>query len=225
MQRGVQRMATTTKKIAPAKKRKSNAREPVLREGNAIDFQTLSALSYFPSIPPDGDGEMPISAAVHWIASEGRKIDHDLLSIEGEAHYCTSAKVLFKRATSEKAGKYSDGGNLYLVVPKTRARKWVLRFTWRGRAKEMGLGSAASVPLADAARRPPVRGGRLPKGLTPLMSASATAAFPRSARWLTMYGRHFPPASVTRSTSSMEIDAGDLCRSVARQAGRHHRHR
>jgi hypothetical protein len=26
----------------------------------------------------------------------------------------------------------------------------VLRFTWRGRAKEMGLGSAASVPLADA---------------------------------------------------------------------------
>ena len=40
--------------------------------------------------------------------------------------------------------------NLYLIVSETSARKWVLRFTWRGRAKEMGLGSAASVPLADA---------------------------------------------------------------------------
>jgi Arm DNA-binding domain len=29
-------------------------------------------------------------------------------------------------------------------------RKWVLRFTWRGRAREMGLGSAATVSLADA---------------------------------------------------------------------------
>src|SRR6266404_4809780 len=42
-----------------------------------------------------------------------------------------------------KPGKYSDGGNLYLVVSPSNSRKWVLRFTWRGRAKEMGLGSAA----------------------------------------------------------------------------------
>ena len=58
-----------------------------------------------------------------------------------------------------KPGKYSDGGNLYLIVSRSGARKWVLRFTWRGRAKEMGLGSADRVPLADArekaADRPP----------------------------------------------------------------------
>jgi hypothetical protein len=45
-----------------------------------------------------------------------------------------------------------------LIVSETGARKWVLRFTWRGRAKEMGLGSAASVPLADA--REKAAGGR-----------------------------------------------------------------
>src|SRR3984893_9672529 len=49
-----------------------------------------------------------------------------------------------------KPGKYSDGGNLYLVVSPSGSRKWVLRFTWRGGAKEMGLGSATTVPLADA---------------------------------------------------------------------------
>jgi integrase len=55
-----------------------------------------------------------------------------------------------RKVETAKPGKYGDGANLYLVVSKTGARKWVLRFTWRGRAKEMGLGSAASVPLADA---------------------------------------------------------------------------
>jgi Arm DNA-binding domain len=55
-----------------------------------------------------------------------------------------------RKVESAKPDKYSDGGNLYLIVSETGARKWVLRFTWRGRAKEMGLGSAASVPLADA---------------------------------------------------------------------------
>jgi hypothetical protein len=55
-----------------------------------------------------------------------------------------------RKVETAKPGKYSDGGNLYLIVSETGARKWVLRFTWRGRAKEMGLGSAGSVPLADA---------------------------------------------------------------------------
>ena len=55
-----------------------------------------------------------------------------------------------RKAETAKPGKYSDGGNLYLIVTPQGSRKWVLRFTWRGRAKEMGLGSLASVSLADA---------------------------------------------------------------------------
>ena len=50
-----------------------------------------------------------------------------------------------RKVDTAKPGKYSDGGNLYLIVSKTGAKKWVLRFTWRGRAKEMGLGSAFRV--------------------------------------------------------------------------------
>jgi hypothetical protein len=91
-----------TRKTTPAKKRRSSSRDPLLREVDAIDFQTLSALTYYPSVAPEGDGQMPILAAVHWIASEGLKLDHDLLSIAGESHYCDSAKALFRKVASEK---------------------------------------------------------------------------------------------------------------------------
>ena len=68
------------------------------------------------------------------------------------ANHLTARKV-----ETAKTGKYSDGGNLYLIVSKTGTRKWVLRFTWRGRAREMGLGSVASVPWPTPARGPPAR--------------------------------------------------------------------
>jgi len=64
-----------------------------------------------------------------------------------------ASKLTARKVETAKPGKYSDGGNLYLIVSETGARKWVLRFTWRGRAKEMGLGSATSVLLADARER------------------------------------------------------------------------
>ena len=44
-----------------------------------------------------------------------------------------------RKVTTAKPGKYSDGGNLYLIVNETGSRKSVLRFTWRGRAKSLGL--------------------------------------------------------------------------------------
>ena len=72
-----------------------------------------------------------------------------------------AGKLTARKVETAKPGKYSDGGNLYLIVSETGARKWVLRFTWRGRAKEMGLGSAChACPLPMPARRPPARAGR-----------------------------------------------------------------
>src|SRR5262249_37995404 len=62
-----------------------------------------------------------------------------------------------RKVQTAKPGKDSDGGNLYVVVSPSGSRKWVLRFTWRGLAKEMGLGSVNSVPLSDARERPPRR--------------------------------------------------------------------
>jgi integrase len=79
-----------------------------------------------------------------------------------------ASKLTARKVETAKAGKYSDGGNLYLIVSETGARKWVLRFTWRGRAKEMGLGSAASVPLADAREKAASARRKIAQGLNPI---------------------------------------------------------
>ena len=79
-----------------------------------------------------------------------------------------AGKLTARKVETAKPGKYSDGGNLYLIVSKTGARKWVLRFTWRGRAKEMGLGSAVSVPLADARERAATARRKIAQGLNPI---------------------------------------------------------
>jgi integrase len=73
-----------------------------------------------------------------------------------------------RKVETAKAGKYSDGGNLYLIVSASGSRKWVLRFTWRGRAKEMGLGSANSVPLADAREKAASARRKIAQGLNPI---------------------------------------------------------
>ena len=48
------------------------------------------------------------------------------------------------------AGKHGDGGGLWLVVSDTGSRKWVLRIQANGRRRDIGLGSATVVSLADA---------------------------------------------------------------------------
>ena len=79
-----------------------------------------------------------------------------------------ASKLTARKVETAKPGKYSDGGNLYLIVSETGARKWVLRFTWRGRAKEMGLGSAASVPLADAREKAAGARRKIAQGVNPI---------------------------------------------------------
>ena len=79
-----------------------------------------------------------------------------------------AGRLTARKVATAKPGKYSDGGNLYLIVSDTGARKWVLRFTWRGRAKEMGLGSATSVPLADARERAADARRTAAQGLNPI---------------------------------------------------------
>jgi integrase len=79
-----------------------------------------------------------------------------------------ASKLTARKVETAKPGKYSDGGNLYLIVSDTGARKWVLRFTWRGRAKEMGLGSASTVPLADARDKADSARRKIAQGLNPI---------------------------------------------------------
>lgn len=48
------------------------------------------------------------------------------------------------------AGRYHDGGGLFLNVTKKGTRSWVVRLTVRGERKDRGLGSYPALSLADA---------------------------------------------------------------------------
>jgi integrase len=61
-------------------------------------------------------------------------------------------KMTARAVAAAKPGRYCDGRGLWLVVAPSGARKWVFRFTYRGRVTEMGLGNAA-VSLAQARDR------------------------------------------------------------------------
>jgi integrase len=83
-----------------------------------------------------------------------------------------------RRVETAKRGKHSDGGNLYLLVSKTGSRKWVLRFTWRGKAREMGLGSAVSVTLADAREKAASARRSISQGLNPIDERKRSGGVP-----------------------------------------------
>ena len=83
-----------------------------------------------------------------------------------------------RKVVTAKPGKYSDGGNLYLIVSPNGSRKWVLRFTWRGRAKEMGLGSAAAASLADAREKAAMARRKIDQGLNPIDERKRTSGVP-----------------------------------------------
>jgi integrase len=89
-----------------------------------------------------------------------------------------ASKLTARKVESAKPGKYSDGGNLYLVVSETGSRKWVLRFTWRGKAKEMGLGSAANVALADAREKAANARRKITQGLNPIEERKRDGGIP-----------------------------------------------
>jgi integrase len=83
-----------------------------------------------------------------------------------------------RKVETAKPGRYGDGANLYLVVSKTGARKWVLRFTWRGKPKEMGLGSATNVSLADARDRAATARRKIAQGINPIEARKRDSGIP-----------------------------------------------
>ena len=101
-----------------------------------------------------------------------------------EIHKLTARKV----ETLDTAGRYADGGNLYLLVGKSGAKSWVFLFRWEGKPREMGLGSAAKgmVTLARARERAGEARAMLTDGQSPLQAkrddlvavAAAKAAIP-----------------------------------------------
>jgi integrase len=49
-----------------------------------------------------------------------------------------------------KPGRHADGNGLYLFVEPSGTKRWILRTVVAGRRRDIGLGSARLVPLADA---------------------------------------------------------------------------
>ena len=89
-----------------------------------------------------------------------------------------AGRLTARKVQTAKPGKYSDGNNLYLVVSASGSRKWVLRFTWRGQAKEMGLGSASSVPLVEAREKAASAVRALEAGQNPIAERRRTGGIP-----------------------------------------------
>ena len=53
-------------------------------------------------------------------------------------------------ARSRIPGRHADGNGLYLLVDPSGAKRWVLRTIVHGRRRDIGLGSARIVSLAEA---------------------------------------------------------------------------
>jgi integrase len=79
-------------------------------------------------------------------------------------------------ATLKRDGRYSDGGGLYLVVGPGASRRWAFLFRWRGKLKEMGLGSLAYVSLADARQKAGETRRMLNEGRNPIEHRKAALA-------------------------------------------------
>jgi integrase len=94
----------------------------------------------------------------------------------------TAKKLSAREAATKKPGRYGDGDGLYLVVGANGGRKWVFRFSWRGKVTEAGLGSADTVTLAEARAKAEEARKALAAGTNPIenrrKAASVLAAKP-----------------------------------------------
>lgn len=54
------------------------------------------------------------------------------------------------KVKNAKPGRYADGGGLYLLVRESGSRSWVLRTQVDGKRRDLGVGSASNVSLAQA---------------------------------------------------------------------------
>jgi integrase len=89
-----------------------------------------------------------------------------------------AGRLTARKIETAKAGKYSDGGGLYLLVADGGSRKWVLRFMKHGRAREMGLGTPATVSLSDAREKAAHARRMIAQGLDPIAERKRTGGVP-----------------------------------------------
>lgn len=84
-------------------------------------------------------------------------------------------------ARTREPGRYGDGGSLYLIIDLSGARRWLMIFRHGGRQREMGLGSAGVVTLADARRKRDEVRRSLADGRDPIAERRGTNAASKKA--------------------------------------------
>lgn len=76
-------------------------------------------------------------------------------------------------------GRHADGGGLYLVVDQSDSRRWVFLYRFGGKRREMGLGGAVAVSLADAREKAARARALVAEGIDPLTAKTAPRAVPQ----------------------------------------------
>jgi integrase len=76
-------------------------------------------------------------------------------------------------STVTKPGRHADGGNLYLRVDRSGAKRWVFFYKLNGRQREAGLGGFNYLPLAKAREIAVAMREALAQGIDPLDSRQA----------------------------------------------------
>jgi hypothetical protein len=78
-------------------------------------------------------------------------------------------------------GLHADGGNLYLKIGMSSARSFIFRYERDGRQRDMGLGAADTVSLAEARQRAAEARSALGEGKDPIDARKASLASQRAA--------------------------------------------
>ena len=82
---------------------------------------------------------------------------------------------------SAPPGRHADGNGLYLFVQPSGTRSWIQRLLVRGRRRELGLGSLALVPLAEAREKALANRKLARQGGDPLAEKRRSHAIPTFA--------------------------------------------
>ena len=82
---------------------------------------------------------------------------------------------------SAPPGRHADGNGLYLFVQPSGTRSWIQRLLVRGRRRELGLGSVALVPLAEAREKALVNRRLARQGGDPLAEKRRSQGIPTFA--------------------------------------------
>ena len=71
-------------------------------------------------------------------------------------------------STVKKPGRHPDGAGLYLSISPNGGRRWAFIFKRNGKSREMGLGSAKTISLAQARELAGNARAILSKGIDPI---------------------------------------------------------